>query len=508
MKNNHPQHKKGQILVVFAISVVALMAFLGLAVDGGMVYVSRQNMQSAADAAALAAGYAKIKGRNNTLAAQGIASRNGYPDDPIGSVVVNCPPDDPRFTSAACSEYVQVKITAKVNTFFIHLVYPGISQNSVEAIVHATPAHTDIGGNNVVTAMSETACNALIIDGGVHINVSGGGNVFSNSSANSSNNCSALHVDGSSGSILVSPPGQTLVVGQGADNNPHGEYGFSHNGQLTVNPAPVTDVTQVHYSTISSYNIPVPRCDDPTNFDAGTLASYTHAQISSGPQTLTPGVYDSININSSTATLYLEPGLYCITHDVYTKANLIGNGVLLVIGGKYDIGGNTSLTLVGLGDYPYPIPAIPPTPTPVPTNPPLPTSIPTVVGLPTLPSSTGYVRTNTSFSCVPGGTGMIGTSPDICPASGTFDFKGYLILLTGTSSLQPFSSNGSGTMDYTGTIYAPRSACTLEGNNNQISSLDVQILCDTIHLTGSGTLNFTNGLDTNGGSNGYIELTK
>ena len=61
-----PKKAKGQILVIFALAAVALVIFAGLAIDGGMVYVSRQNMQSAADSAAFAAGYAQIKGRTTS----------------------------------------------------------------------------------------------------------------------------------------------------------------------------------------------------------------------------------------------------------------------------------------------------------------------------------------------------------------------------------------------------------------------------------------------------------
>jgi Flp pilus assembly protein TadG len=44
----------GQILVLFAISSVALLALVGLVIDGRTVYVQRRVAQDAADAAALA----------------------------------------------------------------------------------------------------------------------------------------------------------------------------------------------------------------------------------------------------------------------------------------------------------------------------------------------------------------------------------------------------------------------------------------------------------------------
>jgi hypothetical protein len=51
-----PQDRQsGQMLVLLALALVALMAIAGLAIDGGMAIVERRRMQNAADAAALAA---------------------------------------------------------------------------------------------------------------------------------------------------------------------------------------------------------------------------------------------------------------------------------------------------------------------------------------------------------------------------------------------------------------------------------------------------------------------
>jgi hypothetical protein len=56
-------HKKesAQAIVIFAIALVGIIAFVALAVDGGKLYTERRNEQSAADSAAFAGGVAKIK---------------------------------------------------------------------------------------------------------------------------------------------------------------------------------------------------------------------------------------------------------------------------------------------------------------------------------------------------------------------------------------------------------------------------------------------------------------
>jgi len=47
--------ERGSILVITALSLVALVGFVGLALDLGHLYVVKTELQNAADAAALAA---------------------------------------------------------------------------------------------------------------------------------------------------------------------------------------------------------------------------------------------------------------------------------------------------------------------------------------------------------------------------------------------------------------------------------------------------------------------
>ncbi len=54
-KDNRRQKERGQALVLIAFSIITLVAFVGLGVDLGMVYVAKVRVQRAADAAALAA---------------------------------------------------------------------------------------------------------------------------------------------------------------------------------------------------------------------------------------------------------------------------------------------------------------------------------------------------------------------------------------------------------------------------------------------------------------------
>jgi hypothetical protein len=91
---------RGQILVVFALGLVALLAAAGIAVDAGRFYTERRSMQNAADAAALAAANALIRGESSAQAearARAVLSDNFA--HPANGVVASLPPSTPIYVS-------------------------------------------------------------------------------------------------------------------------------------------------------------------------------------------------------------------------------------------------------------------------------------------------------------------------------------------------------------------------------------------------------------------------
>ncbi len=56
MRNHSlPQENKGQVLVIFAISLLVLLVFIGLAIDGSQLFLNYTRLKRAVDAAAVAA---------------------------------------------------------------------------------------------------------------------------------------------------------------------------------------------------------------------------------------------------------------------------------------------------------------------------------------------------------------------------------------------------------------------------------------------------------------------
>jgi len=110
---------RGQIVVIFAGAMVALMVLLAMVVDIGWYWSSNLKMQRAADAAALAGAVYLPDNFNGTApnaqtAALASAKRNGYVPDADTTVTSVVDPYNPR--------QLDVTITNKVSTFFLRVV--------------------------------------------------------------------------------------------------------------------------------------------------------------------------------------------------------------------------------------------------------------------------------------------------------------------------------------------------------------------------------------------------
>ena len=95
-----PRRDHGQVLVIFALAIVVLFAAAGLAFDVGRFYSERRFLQNAADAAALAAGNALIRGETTTQAdarAREVLTAN-FANSPSG-VTPTLPPTTPVYES-------------------------------------------------------------------------------------------------------------------------------------------------------------------------------------------------------------------------------------------------------------------------------------------------------------------------------------------------------------------------------------------------------------------------
>jgi Flp pilus assembly protein TadG len=90
VRHHRARRDRGQVLVIFALALIAIVAMTGLVLDGGSTFVQRREQQNVADAAVVAAayGYATTGSTSAaTSAGQNIATANGYANGAGGTTV-------------------------------------------------------------------------------------------------------------------------------------------------------------------------------------------------------------------------------------------------------------------------------------------------------------------------------------------------------------------------------------------------------------------------------------
>jgi Flp pilus assembly protein TadG len=111
-RSSRSSRERGQILVIFVLALVAIIAGVGLVIDGGFAFAQRRAEQNAADLGAFAGANALLNSANATAAARAAAAANGY-NHGSGGVTVNV---------AVTSTTVKVDITAPHANYFAGVV--------------------------------------------------------------------------------------------------------------------------------------------------------------------------------------------------------------------------------------------------------------------------------------------------------------------------------------------------------------------------------------------------
>ena len=159
------ESSKGFVAITMAFSLLALCAFVGLAVDLGYFRYIKRDMQNAADAAAIGAAMAIANSESGEALGRADSARNGYTHGADGIVVsVNNPPAGGSF--AGNNGYVQAVITQPQPTFFMGVV----SFNSVDIAASAT-AYVQESGSGCIYVLDPTAKLAMTLTGGSTLDV-------------------------------------------------------------------------------------------------------------------------------------------------------------------------------------------------------------------------------------------------------------------------------------------------------------------------------------------------
>lgn len=291
------REESGQALALTAIAAVAILSFVGLAVDVGHLHYEQRQLQTAADAAALsgalelsACGGSSGCSTMQTAAQQALVE-NGLtgstlltqcatrPANALSLTVNNGPcylgstASDPNYGNA---KYVETVVTAPVPTYFMRII--GI--NSVNETVR--------GEATVGNSPNCLFTNSLVMNSGSHLTASCG-TAVGDLTVNSGSHMSATQIT---------------------------YYGsYTHNGG---NPSPKPSFTSIHYSDPLSW-VPTPQ-----------VGNCTNQNPVGGDVTMNPGTYCGININSG-GRLTLNPGTYIFTGSVNvgSGSSITGSDVTL-----------------------------------------------------------------------------------------------------------------------------------------------------------------------------------
>ncbi len=142
----HPsaRDQRGGVIVMIALSIVVLLGFTGLAIDGGRAYGVKAKLSAAADAAAIAGARAIAEGANDgerAARAQAAAERffnanypRGFQNTTVAVPVTTATRDPMGFWQ------ITVNVTARMPTFFMRV----LGQDRVDVVTVAQTIRRDV----------------------------------------------------------------------------------------------------------------------------------------------------------------------------------------------------------------------------------------------------------------------------------------------------------------------------------------------------------------------------
>jgi Flp pilus assembly protein TadG len=126
MKKNRLINHKGQVIILVAVALILLILFVGLAIDSGIGYTVRAKLNSAVDAATIAAGRALGQGGTDDIRiANGTDAANKFFHANFPSGYLRATPSEPTVNIVHNTDgtwHVTVTATATVPTFFMRIV--------------------------------------------------------------------------------------------------------------------------------------------------------------------------------------------------------------------------------------------------------------------------------------------------------------------------------------------------------------------------------------------------
>ncbi len=292
---------RGQILPLFALSLVALMAMGALLFDGAHALVIRRQLQDAADAAALAAAdviqSGTVKGcsatagpppgspRSEVVAAAAASVATNLPSYPQGNVSVSCPSDWSNYA-------VKVDLRTTAPTFLGGV----IGQSNIGVGASGTAVNGQFAGAKYSVVVLDPSHPAWVKGSGCpSVLFSGGPTVIFDGSLQINSSCPV----GNGGALGTNGTAATLTFASGTGARIVGGY---VPGAMTITPAPL----------VGQPYVKDPLLGLPPINTTGMTVHNSKTTLSGGTTILTPGVYrNGIQLKNKSVAV-LTPGVYVI----------------------------------------------------------------------------------------------------------------------------------------------------------------------------------------------------
>jgi hypothetical protein len=307
LRSSQQTRRRGVSLVLVVISIVSLMGMMAISLEGGLLLTERRNAQATADAAALAAAadmyylhfvnFGVDTGGTARASAFTAAAANGYTNDGVNTTVtVNIPPLSGEY--AGKPSYAEVIVEYYHTRGFSSIFGTDRLPVRARAVAVGKPAAANVG--------------ILVLDPSVKsaFNANGGGDITVKEVAVVVNSTSTEGSIAGGGSTVTAD--DYYLVGNYTTSG-----GGTFYGPIHTNSQPMEDPLRY---------LPPP---DPSKL---TIQSHNKTQYTHGTHVLYPGVYKGGINASSTAAIYLMPGIYYMDGGGFSftgGGSLTGEGVMI-----------------------------------------------------------------------------------------------------------------------------------------------------------------------------------
>jgi hypothetical protein len=449
----------GQVMVLFALSLVALLAMTALLFDGAQALVERRLLQNTADAAAYAAANG-LGPTGNPGCSNSAGPPPGAPTSTVTSVakdtvVANLPDYARSAVIVSCpdgwnNQAVTVSLSATPPALFGSVL--GLLGLTASASGTALNGGINVANYSVLSLDPDhlgwpsgyNGCPAVLFSGGPSVTFDGSLQADSACPAGSGG---ALGTNGNSAVLTFTTPAHASLVG-----------GYAP-GPLTISPAPLTGQAAVADPLT---NLP------PLPLDALPVRSASKLTLNNQRQLLLPGIYTGGIQLKNKSEAYLSPGIYVLD------------------GGGLQVGAQAKIFSLKSG---------------------LPSTSEATWASDCPSALCGVLIANIGTSATMGGINvdagataeLLPYQPSADPLTPTQAYQNLLFWQAASpvptaSYVQPtLSMHGGGTMSLTGTVYTPSAIVLLSGSPSGQGgglSLTLQFICWDLQIQGNASFHF------------------